>query len=196
MEAYDLSRRSYHSWLAGDWEELFITGDYTKPMLPTGWAEMHKDILTRIRHLCGRGHNVLYAEVDTVCAAPVEVFGQYGDMMMFWSTCAERNPFPKYMNSGVIYFPSTIQKHCWEVMDEQIAHYDEAIWDYFQVATNQMYWSQNPRPVMVPELNWSPYVKSPLTQEEAKILHFHSSRGINHTIEQMREVLHSHLVKQ
>lgn len=192
MDAYQISRRSYKDNLAGEWEELLVAGDYPKPMIPYGWAEMHKDILKRIRDLVKAGNNVLYAEVDTVCAAPIEVFGQYQDMMMFWLTCATNDAFERYMNSGVIYFPSTAQPKIWEVLEDRLNDYDGAVWDNFQVVTNAMYWAQDPAPKMVPELNWSPYVANPLPKESAKILHFHSSRGVNQMLEAMREQMCRH----
>lgn len=185
-EAYRLSLASYRKYLAGEWEPSLIAGDYGGEMNPSGWAKMHIDVLTRIRQMNESGHNVLYAEVDTCCIKPVRIFGFTKAMRMFWKTCCPHPSFEPYMNSGVIYFPATTPKECWEVCRKQIEKYNECVWDNFQVVTNAMFHAQKPLPGFLPALNWSPYVRNPLAREKARILHIHSSRGIGATLEGLR----------
>lgn len=185
MKLYDSSRRSFRTNLQGQWEELLVTADYPRPMMNAGWAAMHQDVLSRIHDLVKNGHNALYAELDTICAKPTEIFCQSQQMRLFNETCANHADFKPYLNSGVIYFPATMGEGPWEVCAKYCNPYHDGTWDYFQVVVNAMFYSQDPRPPLEPALNWSPHVPSSVDRNAAKILHFHSSRSLGETMREM-----------
>lgn len=185
MEAYQLSRRTFAKHLAGEWREEMITGEYPLPLKMAGFRAMYCDFFKRTEEWVKEGYNVLYAEADTGCAQPVEIFGKYDQMMMFWETCATWPEFKVRMNSGVMYFPATMDMKLWDICRERMDRYQDS-WHTFEVISNAMFWAQEPTPEFDATLNWSPFVNMPIPREQAKILHFHSSRGIGQTLGELR----------
>lgn len=170
-EMAELARRSFRKYLVGDWDEYIHW--------KADWTELWKSMFYTCRDLCQQGHNVFVIGADTIATKPVEVFGRYDNLMMFWHTDPPvRKPFPGYMNSELLYIPANLTERLWRIGEKMITDVS-AKWDYdrIQVIWNYMYWAQKPAPGLVPQLHWSPEVPSPISESEASILHFHASRG-------------------
>lgn len=176
MAMYRISRQSFRRNLEGEYEELFLHEDYPKPLEMAGYRAMYQHSFREIRSLVGSGNNVFVCCCDTFCQRPTEVFGKYDRMMMFWETSGFLYRDRPQLNGGVMYFPATMDLGLWEKAEARVATLGDN-WGEIQEIYNDMFRAQSPEPKLDPAMNWSPYVKNPVPEDEAKIIHYHASRN-------------------
>lgn len=181
---YELCVESYRRHLRGRWEPKILTGTYRD------YHAMAEDEFRQIHALWQAGHNCFFVDADTVAASPLEVFGRYPQMMMFWKTCDVYKAGRPYLNAGVMYFPASMDAKLWEIGLARAAKgFDPSTWGQDQQAWNDMFYAQDPVPALDPAMNWSPHVRSPISAAEAKILHFHATKDANRALDLVRQVL-------
>jgi hypothetical protein len=198
---HQLSVGSYTKFLQGDWELKFFTGkvdNINQAFAKTFWT---------IYNLWHREPcNILYTDPDTLAVAPVNPWNQYQNFMMFNYTDPKKlsnnnvynRSFSNFFNAGVRYFASTMNPEIWKVGTAIANAWDYSTYDTEQIILNEMLWSQGLTvdTVLDPSMAWQWFLPSlefntnwnnfPLQQ--AKILHFHSSRGSNSRIELMKNI--------
>lgn len=176
----DIAWRSYKQYLAGDWQEFPITEHVWQPL----WIS----VFTKCREL-SNDHNIFIVGADTIATKPIDVFGKYSQLMMFWRTDPPmKEPYPSYLNSELLYIPQGLSEDLWEIGAGKVREMPgdpQCDYDRIQVIWNDMFWAQVPVPELEPEMHWSPLVASPIEEKDAKIIHFHASRGPDHVLEEM-----------
>jgi hypothetical protein len=154
-----------------------------------------------INKLWKENANIFYADVDTLCMKPIDIFGKYFQFSEFWISDPPSLPdHPKNMNSGIKYFPAETAK---AVMD-----YGEVLVDKFLEEKNENSpWALDQEiyikmldkqgipfeKFMDNSLNWINFnaVNSTglniIERKDAKVLHFHSTRNASETVKIMEE---------
>lgn len=178
-ELAGLARHSFRKYMAGEWDEYIHWKD--------DWTELWKSMFYRCRDFSRSGANVFVIGADTIAVKPIQVFGKYNQLTMFWHTDPPaRKPFPGYMNSELLYIPAHLDERLWRIGEKMVVDVS-AKWDYdrIQVIWNHMFWAQKPVPTLEPEMHWSPEVPSTIAESEARIIHFHASRGPEKALAEM-----------
>jgi len=192
-----LSIRSWKGNPEGPFEHVQLGGRYDEPQ------EMFRVQYAWLRELWHNGHNVLFADADTLAVRPVEMFGHFGEMRLFGLThqlshSRQDIPYGRYMNGAVMYMPQSMEPLLWELGDTLASHWPEGMWSYMQYIFNRMFWAQGePEDWLHPELNFQEpcalvkdgdHSNAGLAWHEARIIHFHSSRGAADALATMRRV--------
>jgi len=198
---HQLSVGSYTKFLQGDWELKFFTGkvdNINQAFAKTFWA------IHNLWH--SEPCNILYTDPDTLAVASVNPWNQYQNFMMFNYTDPKKlnnnnvynKSFSNFFNAGVRYFPASMNPETWKVGTAIANAWDHSTYDTEQIILNEMLWSQGLTvdAVLDPGMAWQWFLPSlefntnwnnfPLQQ--AKILHFHSSRGSDSRIELMKNI--------
>lgn len=198
---HQLSVASYKNFLGGDWELKFFTGrvdNINQAFEKTFWA-IYK---LWISEPC----NILYTDPDTMAINHVNPWGQYNNFMMFNYTDPRQlvtsnvynKTYNNFFNAGVRYFPSTMTHETWDRGIDIAQQWDYSTYDTEQIVLNEMLWSQglDVAQVLDPVMAWqgfSPDINycnqwNNLAFQQAKILHFHSSRGSDSRLETMKDL--------
>ena len=172
------------------WEE-----PYTK--------DVPRSIFGTFRFFCelwNENANIFYADMDTLCVKPLEIFGKYPQFSLFWTSDPPSKPdFPKYMNSGTSYYPAempeSVMKYGIELMNNHLDSNAPTSWGFEQEMYTRMLNRQGIpfEKFMDNKLNWM-YLPSRNTTglneieiQDAQIIHFHSSRDLRETVKIMEE---------
>lgn len=205
LEMHRLSVGSYKKFLGGDWELKFFTGrvdHINQAFEKTFWA-IH-DLWHQ--EPC----NILYTDPDTMAIKPIEPWGHYDKFMMFNYTDPRElttdnvygKSYQHFFNAGVRYFPATMSEQTWEIGKSIAANWDSSTYDTEQIILNEMLWSQDmtvdqvldpamawqalpPKKQVMPDVNFGNQWNQ-CHISEAKILHFHSSRGSDSRLQIMQ----------
>ena len=186
---------SYRKNLAGPWKEHIARGSFVTPTSEAQMTMVGMAAFFLAFTLWNGNNNVLMVDADTICRKPTEIFGKYHEMFMPYFTCGpdwSRQKFPKgYMNGGVVYFPSSMERSVWHIGFEKMTQldYNYCSWDTTQAILNEMFWAQTKQPDPDPKLNYSARVETPISYEDAQIVHFHASRGPAAALQQMQAAL-------
>lgn len=176
----DIAWQSYKRYLAGEWKEF--------PVIESSWGAMWTSAFNNSREL-SKDNNIFIVGADTIAVKPIEVFGKYHQLMMFWRTDPPfKEPYPSYLNAELLYIPQGLSDEIWEVGAGKVRDMvtdPKCEYDRIQAIWNDMFWAQNPVPELEPAMHWSPLVASPIEEKDAKIIHFHASRGPDHALEEM-----------
>ncbi len=183
-----LCLESYRANLLGQWKEVTLCKDYTHRGATEGLNLMWQEMFLKTMDLCLEGYNVLYVDTDTLCVKPTEIFGRWDDIMMFWPTDPREGfGFDPYLNGGVVYAPASTPRDRWSVVPDRVKHFRE--WNDSQILWNRLYYGgSGPSHGLHPELNWQYCVDSTIPENEAHILHFNTTRGVESALEHMQEV--------
>ena len=159
--------------------------------------------------------NILYVDLDNLCVKSVEIFGKYDDLNLFCisSDLGFRSSLNKYIDpvllnkmepwfvTNVKYFPSTMDNGLWDVGKELVEQW-KPVWAYECLIYNAMFHAQaikNVQEYHRPEYSYQlppkpkrsnriqGYINT-ISFEQARIIHFHSTRGSGRTIEEMRRL--------
>ena len=189
-ELVNLSLESVRANLQGDWEPMIVGGDYSDRSFAEAYSDMYRDFFFLLRKHHGLGDNVLFLDPDVVCVKPTEIFGRFAEMRLFWHTDpASRLHFDPYLNGGIVYIPASMHPGLWRIVQEWA--WTMRQWNDSQDILNHMFYEQRPIPELHPELNWSPHVPSPIDRDQARLLHFNSTRGPEDALAAMRDALAS-----
>jgi len=194
-----LSVASWKRNLAGPFEHVQLGGHY-----PTA-QDLFRRQYAWLHDLWHDGHNVLFADADTLAVRPVAMFGHFDEMRMFGLTnqsspsrgCIEKG---RYMNAAVLYLPQSMNPLLWKLGDELARQWPDDLWSYMQHIYNRMFWAQDnmaARDWWHPELNYQcPCANRHRGDDsnegypwwQARVFHFHSSRDASKALEAMRGV--------
>ena len=137
---------------------------------------------------------------------PTEIFNKFDTFRMFnygcdlglysFSGSIYNVHFEHFCNADVRYYPSQMNNEVWDIGFEMLKTFDYNEWNTEQIIWNQMLWSQNipVEDVIIPELAYQAiYVpggdielmnkSNNCNFDDAHILHFHASRGIQSKLE-------------
>lgn len=200
-EMYRLSRSSARMFLQGDWQEIC----HEAPCLDARMFQIAQ--WYHIKELWFKEPcNILCMGSDTMFVQPTDMFGNWNTMRLFNYTDPRRHPeFANYFNDDIRYFPYDMDPMIWELgerrMSDWVSH-AQAHWDCGQLIHNTMFWAQdipdNDR--LHPQLNWLSISLEPgdldrikllehwnrCDFKQARILHFHGSRGPDATLDLMK----------
>jgi hypothetical protein len=176
----------------------------------TGVAkDYHEVFRLKFEHLRGlhtkQDCNILYVDLDNLCVKPVEIFGKFKKLNLFCissdagyrgvlngSVPMERLRFAQpWFVTNVKYFPAVMNKKLWEIGKEIVKDWVDT-WAYECLVYNCMFHSQWVKDVQDyhrPEFSYQAPVRgnysNSINLKQAKIIHFHSTRGTEKTIQIM-----------
>lgn len=180
--------------LAGDWEYRQVVGD----------ASTHND-RAFFKQFCQmyewwkEGHNIYYTNVDIVAVKPVEIFGKYDRLWMWWPTekpGRQGADFETYFNCGNLYIPKETKQEVWDLGFEEYKKYFSGKakdWASDQMIYNKMLYAQgfpaedyldNTMHYLYYEGQWNT-----CGFDEAKLVHMLSTKNSDRALEKMKEVL-------
>lgn len=178
-----VSMRTYKEYLAGEWTE--------EECPAPDWVQMWKKVFNVCYEHWKQGNNVFIAGADTIAVFPIDVFGKYHQMMLFWYTDPKiKTPYPNYLNAELVYLPKEMPERLWELARPKVEAMAGQYYDESQMIWNDMFWSQTPVPELDPTMHYSPCVETTIQPWQAKIWHFHSSRGPDDALKEMRRKAH------
>ena len=174
LDMQQLSIKSFEKNLAGSWTLIELNG--IQPTIQDAFryvmSETHK--IWNNNYPC----NILYADPDTVCVKPLDIFGKFQEFRLF----AEKNSWlvQECLNCGVRYFPSSLDDYFWNDMYEQMEKWNYSVWDteqtiYQNLMFNQEFDRDKPQDWVVNN-HW---VFGDRTDDlpQHSILHLHSSQN-------------------
>lgn len=166
----------------------------------TDIREVFKLHFFEIYELWKTGCNILYVDLDVLFIKHVEFFNKFDKFMMFNYTANKKTTDSHYgitidhfFNCGVRYYPSTMSRDVWDIGFRMIENWNPNRWNCEQLIYNQMMWSQshNVKDFLRPELAYQ-YTDTRHEKDNginisnAKVIHFHGSRGSKQKLEIMR----------
>jgi hypothetical protein len=84
--------------------------------------------------------NILYADPDTVCVKPLDIFGKFQEFRLF----AENSDLliKESLNCGVRYFPSSLDDCFWNDVYEQMEKWNYSVWSTEQTIYQNLMFNQ------------------------------------------------------
>lgn len=188
-KCYDMSSKSTYKYLDNFDEHVTISGTFSNAF------EMLRATYHAIMNEIKKGNNVFFMEIDCIMVKPVLGMFDFPKMELFARTSPPSLKYKgviydPYMNSGVKYFPANLPREIITKADGMILDYDESFWGYDQVVYNFMYYQQHERAYpMREDLNYMPFkdVITHIKEEEAKIIHLFTTRGVKECCEKMQK---------
>lgn len=211
QQMHDLSLRSHEKYLEDPWELVFFGGQ------TTNIHQALKETFFKIYELWkSEPCNILYTDPDTVMIAPTKMFGQFDQFMMFNKTdpivFIQPNRWNKqyriFLNAGVRYFPASMSQQVWDIGLKIANDWDLSDWNTEQIILNEMAWAQSvPSYSMLrPEYAYQAFMIPQNANiadawnhcylEDAKIVHWHSSRNAAQRLEFMRQLAFQRDIKE
>ena len=198
QEMYRLSRETAKKFLQWPYEEICIS----TPVLD---ARLHQiSVWYYIKELWHKEPcNILCMGADTLFVKPTEIFGKYNNMMMFnYTDPKTHSEVVNYFNDDVRYYPASMSEETWtfgERLMEKWFQGQESDWAVGQIIHNHQLWSQGMalNQVLDPKmafqvLNFDEELDSKWNNcafEDAHILHFHGSRGVDGRLTVMKSIV-------
>jgi hypothetical protein len=196
-DMYRLSRASARQFLQGNWEEI----KFSAPVLDARLYQIAQWYVIKelwFREPC----NILAMGADTLFMKPTEVFGRYPHMMMFnYTDPRQHAEFPHYFNDDIRYYPADMDPNVWNIGERAMQgwfDHTERGWAWGQLIHNYQFWSQGLAvdQVLDPTMAWQAFALSQDLGEQwnncaikdAKILHFHGSRGSDQRVAVMTDL--------
>ncbi len=170
-ETYELSRDSYLKNLEGIDEHILFTnpgidGEQKGGNPPFG--DVFYDMYLKTHELWKQGHNIFYADIDTICIHPIKIFGEFDKFTLFngvpnievwdmpFSETKHYLPLmtgksitskgiisvPTYFNDGVRYFPTSASESIWEIGTQEWEVWKSIsdFWGMQQIIHNKMFY--------------------------------------------------------
>ena len=208
-EMYQLSRASLREFLEGDWEEIVWQENIESIQyaMKMNWRAVY-DLWHR--EPC----NILAIGPDVQMVEPTKIFGEFKEFRMFnWTDPKSydgANPWgvklPNFFNGDMKYYPHTMKEETWELGLKMTETWPEdntpEAWGHEQVIDNAMFWSQPGidfetahSPDLFYQAQWLPWYPiekqdqwNDFKMEDAKVIHWHSSRHSPTKLECMRNI--------
>ena len=187
-EMQELSVESFRLFLAGDWDVIFMDFEGSEDLMPgewkdfTAWRRIYVGGFYLTYSLWKAGNSVFMCGADTLCLRPTEIFGTTNQMRMYWGEHG-------YLNGDVMYFPAEMEQKVWDRGFQEIDSL-RTDWGHIQDLYNEMFRVQEPRPELDPSMNYAPEIyPNPCPPEEARIQHFHATKGAEEVLRRMREAM-------
>ena len=180
---------SFKENLQGDWE-------YRQVKSRRSVDNIFFDNFNQLHEWWKEGHNVFYINVDMLCVKPIEIFGEYKELTMFWQTDPRTfREFPVYFNCAVMYIPKETKNEIWEHGFSEYEKYfdgEPERWAADQIIYNKMLYKQGlpPEHYLDNKLHYLAHEDAKqlndIPEEEARIVHFFATRGAEKSLEAMR----------
>lgn len=196
-EMYKVSRASAKHFLQGQYEEIVYNTSVVD-------ARMHQiGVWYLIKELWHKEPcNILCMGADTLFIKPTEVFDKYNKMTMFnYTDPRTHSEVVNYFNDDIRYYPANMDPAVWyfgeKLMSKWFEH-AETDWACGQIIHNHQLWSQGVKlaDVLDPTMAFQVLAFDEEQDskwnncafDDAKILHFHGSRGIDGRLEVMKSI--------
>ena len=208
-QMYRYSRSSMRHFIEGEWEEVLHDEeiDSIAQAMKLNWTNTYN--LWK-KEPC----NILAVGPDVQIVKPLKIFGEFNEFRMFnWTdpkTYNDPNPWniqlDNYFNGDFKYFPHTMSEELWDKGWEMAEKWEgndgtPETWGNEQLIENVMFWSQGlawedaHRPELFYQAQWLPWHDISVQNEwngcdyqDAKVLHWHSSRHSPTKLECMRQI--------
>ena len=143
VRMHELSVESFKKNLLGDWELISIMDP---PQETLQHAFRYTARLTRKIHQEHAPCRILYADPDTLCIRPLEIFGRFSEFRLFDQMDQRTQPISEkwdgYWCCCVRYFPEGLDNKFWHGMKRKMQKWDYGRYDYEQEMYRQMMWEQ------------------------------------------------------
>lgn len=197
QEIQKVSYSTFKHFMEGDWEYILLEEEvnHVFEVFQQNFQKMYD---LRQKEEC----NILFCGLDTTMIAPTEIFGRWDKFMMFNHTDPKRSPkFENNFNCDVRYYPSTMDQKWWDYTIEKMDSLK--VWADEQDIYNDMLWGQGVtlEEARHPELSFQAHMMPDLDSRieeanfynqfdinDAQIIHWHSSRGIENRLHLMKDV--------
>lgn len=197
QELQKISYSTFKHHMQGDWEYVLLEAEVNHVF------EVFKLNFEEIYKLGANGDaNILFCGLDTTMIAPTEIFGRWDNFMMFNHTDPKKSQkFQNNFNCDVRYYPATMDKKWWDYTLEKMDSLK--VWSDEQDIYNDILWGQGAKveDVRHPELSFQAHMMPNLDTRideanyynqfdinDAHIIHWHSSRGIENRVALMKDV--------
>lgn len=168
-KAFEISLKRVHKFNNDFFDEYVVLVNNNNAM---DNGEMDYHIIDKLYTLWKRGNvDILYSEVDTLCHGSLRELSNLTKFTMFAKGSA---PDKEEYNSGVMYFPSTMDQAVWDIIMNH--HKDwKPYWAYFQKIFDTAFKSQGP---VSEDRRYNAFVST----SNPIITHHFSSRGIKNLL--------------
>jgi hypothetical protein len=194
---YNLSRKSAHRFLKGEWKEVKLSSPVFNVKLG---AIANFYAIKELWH--SMKCNILWLGADTLIVKETEIFSRFSEFTLFnYTEPRSYREIEHYLNDDVRYYPATMSVAAWEVAETMMNGYftdKDADWNYTQIINNAMYYCENNGQALKlkPHLNWlvltgdlsSDALWNDCDISLANILHFCGSRGSITRLNMMKHV--------
>ena len=167
---------------------------------------LFKDLYYRIKdiYILNQPCNILFADSDTICLKPVEIFGKFNKFSMFLianefhqsfgnEECRKlAQPLYPWMMANLRYYPAGLPNSIWDTPDDLAFSWIDD-WAYDCIIYNSMFHSQgieNYNDYHIPE--WNRLVIGGITDEQinnSSIIHCAATRGSSLSLENINKAL-------
>lgn len=201
-EMTELSISSIKKNLVGYDEIMVLEGELVDT------EDMFRDIFYRIYELWKtKKYNILCSYSDVLFMKQTEIFGKFADFMLFTTAVAHNTlhhlGHPAYLD-GLKYYPSTMDEEIFKLADKKWkeAGINYKKWAFELDVHNIMFFTQKKgiyktQYTLYPELFYQMvepssygYSHQPIVNQgkitDAKVLHFHSTRGVHDVLNKMK----------
>lgn len=150
----------------------------------------YKMIFYKTYEIWKEGHNILFADLDTLCIKPTFIFERWHDFAMFWKTDKEDEMFKPYFACGLRYFPKHLAPVVWRQGQQAWSYFEKKNVDGFdneQLVYNSMLYSQDCHPnyFLRNKLHFIKGFDNVTTEDKAHIIHFPATKGAKYAYNDM-----------
>jgi hypothetical protein len=188
---HELSVQSYRQNLLGDWELIELTGEKNTIQ------DCFKSTYSFIKEFWHTNYpcNILYTNADTLCIKELDIFDKFIEFRLF--TDSDPVKLGEYINAGVKYFPSRLNKEFWDRFDNEYENWADDDWLYEQNMAINLMFSQSQfdyeksQDWVVKQVGLRHHILiNDLTEGNFHhaILHFHSSQNPGFRLNCMQEL--------
>ena len=170
------------------------------------YHELFKEVYWRVKdiHLAYNNCNILFADSDTICLKPVEIFEKFNKFAMFLIAnefqFSFRDPvclslvksLSPWMMANLRYYPNNMDKKLWDIGDDLAYSWIDE-WAYDTIIYNKMFHAQDIidySPYNIPE--WNTLVVKAISDAEinnSTIIHCAATRGSGLSLENINKAL-------
>ena len=195
----ELCVESFKNNLAGLDEIIILRGKVSN------YHQLFKEVYSRVKEIYFSGHhNILFADSDTICLKPVEIFEKFNKFAMFVianefqfsfsnPTCLDlvRNLSP-WMMANLRYYPAAMDEKLWDIGDDLAYSWIDE-WAYDTIIYNKMFHAQDITDYNIYNIpNWNTLVLGSISDMEIKnstIIHCAATRGSGLSLENINKAL-------
>ena len=131
-----ISIKSFEKNLAGSWTLIELNG--IQPTI----QDAFRYVMSETYKIWNNNYpcNILYADPDTVCVKPLDIFGKFQEFRLF----AESSDLliKESLNCGVRYFPSSLDDCFWNDVYEQMEKWNYSVWSTEQTIYQNLMFNQ------------------------------------------------------
>lgn len=202
---HDLSVESFRQHLGGEWE-LRVIEDRVETI--------HHAFEKTFWYIHDLWHsepcNILYTDADTLAIAPVDMWADFNQYMMFNSSDPKifakfnrwRKKFLDFFDTAVQYFPATMTQETWDTGLAIAEEWDHNNYHTKKIVANSMLWEQGipmkdaKHAELLYQAKWMPHLPVKMHDswntsefDQAKIVHVHARKNSAERLEFMKTLI-------